>query len=96
MNDATVTVRLDGALSFGTVESWLARIELPRDGGKTVQFDLKGVTQTDSAGLALLLELRRRAHEAGVQSSFIGAPTQVAGIAGYFGLGGVLGLGTAR
>lgn len=80
------TMRLDGALSFDTVDAWLARIDLPKGRAGSVAFDLAGVTHADSAGLALLLELRRRAREAGIDSTFSGVPRQLARIAAHFGL----------
>ena len=55
---------LTGELSFASVPAALDQADaLIADG----QIDLSGVTRTDSAGLALLLELTRRARVNGKQ-----------------------------
>lgn len=48
--------------------------------------DLSGVTHADSAGLAFLLELRRRARDQGRELRFTGAPAQLRQLADFFGL----------
>lgn len=74
-------------LSFASVPSWLARADaLIADG----RLDLSGVRRADSAGLALLLELSRRAKQRGQTLTLQGANPQVTGLAAFFGLEGIL------
>ncbi|HEX4871028.1 MAG TPA: STAS domain-containing protein [Nevskiaceae bacterium] len=64
---------LDGALDFAGVGRWLARAdELVAAGG----LDLSAVSRVDSAGIALLLELRRRAERSGQRLPLSGVPEQ--------------------
>lgn len=80
---------LTGALQFSTVAPWFARVnELAR--ADTI--DLAGVTQCDSAGAALLLELQRRARNDGRTLRFINAPAQLRELIAFFGVASVLNL----
>lgn len=84
---------LSGELSFATAEAALEQALSAFAGGAgPVEFDLSGVTRTDSAGLALLLELARRARAAGREIRYTGAPEQVAHLARFFGVAALLGL----
>lgn len=74
-------------LSFASVPDWLARADALIAGGR---LDLGGVRRADSAGLALLLELSRRAKERGQTLILQGANPQVTGLAAFFGLEGIL------
>ncbi len=47
---------LSGSLSFASVRSLWLRGQMLFDEGETISLDLKEVTHTDSAGLALLVE----------------------------------------
>ncbi len=74
-------------LSFASVPDWLARADaLIADG----RLDLSGVRRADSAGLALLLELSRRAKQRGQKLVLQGANPQLTGLAAFFGLEGIL------
>jgi len=80
-------VALSGELSFATVQGLLARAdELAASGA----IELDGVARTDSAGLALLLELSRRCKARGVELKLRGADRRVLELARFFGLGGIL------
>ncbi len=48
--------------------------------------DLSAVTSADSAGVAFLLELKRRAHAAGKPLRFSHCPPQLAGLVRFFEL----------
>lgn len=54
--------------------------------------DLSTVTRADSAGLALLLELKRRARRNGATLTLIGAPPQLLGLARFFSVSSLLDL----
>lgn len=79
---------LEGPLSFATAKSWFAQAEqLSRAGS----LSLARVSHCDSAGLALLLELKRRAQDAQQPLRFTDAPQQLRELSGFFGLDGALG-----
>lgn len=87
--------RLTGALDFATVAVLLDTMVPPI--GREWTVDLSGVTQSDSSGLALLLELKRRATAAGADVKFLDAPAQLADLAAFFGIKSMLGVdATAR
>jgi phospholipid transport system transporter-binding protein len=52
-----------------------------RDGSPVMIVDCAAVTQADSAGLAVLIEWRRWAHQQGRHLKFANLPTQVTAIA---------------
>lgn len=74
---------LPAALTLATVESVLPRADALAGAGT---LDLSGVARADSAGVALLLELQRRAARQGRTLAFTGAPPQVRGLLEFFGL----------
>lgn len=78
---------LDGELSFARVSHWLAQADQLAAAGA---LDLSRVTRADSAGLALLLELNRRASTRGQPLRLASAPAQLIGLASFFGLDGIL------
>jgi phospholipid transport system transporter-binding protein len=70
-----------GPLQFDTVRrARKAGIEL-FDGRQAVTLDLQGVTRSNSAGLALLIEWMRAARQRGVQVRFENVPAQLRAIA---------------
>lgn len=73
--------RVEGRLSFDTVVEALAASQRLFSESDTVQLDLSGVTATDSAGLALLIEWVRRAQHGKCQLSFSHVPEQILAIA---------------
>ena len=78
---------LAGELSFATVPRLLRQADgLAPDG----VLDLGRVSRTDSAGLALLLELGRRSQARGKPLSIRGASKQVSDFASFFGLDKIL------
>ena len=79
-------VRVEGALTFGSVPAlaaapvpWLRR-------GEQTSVDLAGVTRIDSAGLALLLDWLAAASDGGGGLRLHGAPEQMLAIARASGL----------
>jgi phospholipid transport system transporter-binding protein len=77
---------LHGELSFTTVMD-LSRRSAPllwQD--ESVTLDLAGVTRTDSAGLALLIEWLRMAHRNGKAIWFRNIPPQMMAVAAVVGL----------
>jgi len=78
---------LQGELDFTHVPQLLAQAEaLSADG----ILDLGGVSNADSAGLALLLELSRRSKARGRHLSIRGANGQIVQLARFFGLDKIL------
>lgn len=74
---------LTGELSFASVPRLLAQADaLAAD----ARVDLSGVTKADSAGIAFLLELTRRAKRAGRAITFSGASAQVRDLIRFFDL----------
>ena len=84
---------LSGELSFATAEAALAQGRAAvTHGDGAVEIDLAGVTRTDSAGLALLLELVRNARERKREVRFTRVPEQLRKLAEFFGIAEILGL----
>ena len=84
---------ISGELSFKNAVAALdaARDALGRSQG-AFEVDLGGVTRSDSAGLALLLELAREARAAGRELRCTRVPEQLSRLAGFFGVTEVLSL----
>ena len=78
---------LQGELNFTRVPQLLAQAEALSVGGV---LNLGGVSNADSAGLALLLELSRRSKARGRQLSIRGANEQIVQLARFFGLDKIL------
>ena len=74
---------LQGELTFATVPALLAQAgQLIADG----RLDLSAVRKADSAGLALLLELTRRAKARGIGLELSAPPPQVRDLIRFFDL----------
>ncbi|MES2683547.1 MAG: STAS domain-containing protein [Pseudomonadota bacterium] len=87
------TIPLRGALSFATAMAVLDDLTpLIGVGSQNICIDLAGVSEADSAGLALLLELRRRCRAAKLTLRLQSAPPQLLALATFFGLGEILAL----
>lgn len=73
---------VEGELSKLTVPAvWRSANGLIKSASQDLVFDLTGVTRTDSAGLALLLEWMTLAHKKGLQIHFRNLPAQLWDIA---------------
>lgn len=82
---------LSGELSFATVEDCLTRSRAKLTSGAE-ELDLSAITRTDSAGLALLLQLVREARVASRQLRFTHPPAQLRALATFFGVSELLNL----
>ena len=72
---------LSGAMTFDTVASILRQGEKLFDRHTRIEVDLSGVTDTDSAGLALLLEWITWANHTVREIRFTGMPPRIDAIA---------------
>lgn len=87
MSDFTLEDRGDGCftltgeMTFDTAERILRDSEEPFEAHSQLEIDLSGVTQSDSAGLALLLEWVTWANHTVREIRFIGMPERVRAIA---------------
>lgn len=82
---------VSGALTFYTVPGLYeqdTRALLQASG--PIAIDLGDVSRADSAGLALLVEWLRRAHENGLPVRYVNVPEQVRSLARVNGLSGAL------
>jgi phospholipid transport system transporter-binding protein len=70
-------VRVVGSLGFSTVNALLPRGSDLIGRGQAAVMDLAGVTDSDSAGLALLIEWLSVAHGAGRSLRYDNVPSQV-------------------
>ena len=80
-------MQLQGELSLGTVPGRIAEADALARAGT---LDLSGVGHADSAGLAFLLELQRRARAAGTPLHIVGVPPQLRALIRFFELETVL------
>jgi phospholipid transport system transporter-binding protein len=85
--------RLEGAAGFGQARTLLAAGERLFSGVQAVTVDLGGVTQVDSATLALLLEWRRLAARQGCAVTYTGLPQRLVALARLSGVAGIIGAG---
>lgn len=78
---------LRGELGFTTVSGLLDNADslISKD-----ILDVSGITRCDSAGIALLLELQRRAQRQGRKLKFSGAPEQLTKLIRSYALNGIL------
>lgn len=75
--------RLEGALNFARAETLFGNLDQLESADR---IDLSAVTQCDSAGIALLLELQRRAQRSGKALCFTGAPPALRDLLRFFGI----------
>ena len=86
-------LRLQGELSFRTVPQVLAQGEtLFEQVPSSVAIDLQGVSRSDSAGVALLVEWTRAAHRRHKNIVFRNVPPQMRSIVEVCGLEDILSL----
>ena len=83
---------LCGELNFTTVPALLREGANLFDGQGPVTLDLKEISRSDSAGLALLVEWTRQARERGATLSFRNISPQMLAIAQVSGLDRILSL----
>jgi len=73
--------RVSGVLNAGTVTGLLKESRERFAGGTRLEIDLSAVAESDSAGLALLLEWLRMARHASQQIHFVNMPAQISALA---------------
>ncbi len=83
-------LEVEGELDFTTVIGLLADARPLLDAGSDVRIDLQGITRSDSAGLALLIEWMRTAQRLGKAIQFLNIPAQMLAIARVSSLDQVL------
>jgi phospholipid transport system transporter-binding protein len=88
--NADGTVSVAGELTFATANSLLTSAPAQFDRLANLDIDLAGVTRSDSAGLALLIDWVRYAKVKNKQIVFHHMPTQLLAIAGASGLDEIL------
>ncbi|HXG29838.1 MAG TPA: STAS domain-containing protein [Nevskiales bacterium] len=82
---------LSGELDHTSVARALAEGRAWLEGSRgPLQVDLSGVTRSESAGVALLLEWLRAARQRGREIEFLSPPRQLQSLLQFFGLEGVL------
>jgi phospholipid transport system transporter-binding protein len=85
---------LTGDLNFSTVPALRAGPDFKATDRPRISIDLAGVTRSDSAGLALLIEWLRESERLGKSITFMNMPVQMQSIARVCGLDGILPSGT--
>ena len=86
---------LVGDLSFATVPTFRGGLDINSADRPRISIDLAGVTRSDSAGLALLIEWLRESERLGKTITFLNMPAQMQSIARVCGLEGILPVDTA-
>lgn len=81
---------MTGPVTFGSAGALLEAGRQQFDGKAAVVVNLQGVTQADSAGLALLLEWLRQARADGRAMTFTGLPEKLLAIARLSGVEAIL------
>jgi len=81
---------LVGDLSFTTVPELRGGLDIKSADRPQISIDLAGVTRSDSAGLALLIEWLRESERLGKTITFLNMPAQMQSIARVCGLEGIL------
>lgn len=84
---------LDGELSFVTVARLFVDARQLLGEAEDIRIDLQGISRSDSAGLALLVEWMRSARRLGKPIQFLNIPQQMLAIARVSGLDEILPLG---
>jgi phospholipid transport system transporter-binding protein len=82
--------KLAGDLSFSTVPGLRTALDISSTSRPRISIDLAGVTRSDSAGLALLIEWLREAERLGKLITFMNMPAQMQSISHLCGLDGIL------
>lgn len=86
-------IALSGPLLLARCADGLAQSDaLLAGAAREIVVDLSQTGAADSAGVALLLELKRRAARRGRALTFRGAPAQLRALAAFFGVAEILSL----
>jgi phospholipid transport system transporter-binding protein len=84
-----------GDLNFATVPTLTGGLDIKSADRARISIDLAGVTRSDSAGLALLIEWLRESEKLDKTITFLNMPAQMQSIARVCGLDGILPADTA-
>ena len=90
MSAAQAGAPLRGPLTFKTAPPALDELAARLERGGALTVDLQAVDYVDSAGLALLLELTRRAKSEGATLRLTGASEQLRRLTKFFGIDALL------
>ena len=88
--DANGTIKVAGELTFATVNQIWQQSKALLQKATTIQLNLQNVTQSDSAGVALLIEWAREAQRQKKSIRFLQVPQQMRAIVRVSGLEKVL------
>ena len=83
-------IRLSGSLDFYTVPALENELDELLTKNQPIFIDLSGVSRSDSAGLALMIEWLKRATQANVELSLLNLPAQMQNITRVSNLAGIL------
>lgn len=85
-------LELGGDLIFDTVLANRKIIvnALRKDSSSSFVIDLKGINQCDSAGLAMMIDLKRLARRQNNQINFVNLPKQMKALADFCGVSSIL------
>lgn len=79
------------SLSFSSAKTAL-QTGLEAIGNGSATFDLNGITQADSSGIAVMLAWQRAAKAKGMRLAFINVPDNILSLAALYGVTDLLGL----
>jgi len=83
-------IRLSGSLDFYTVPALENELDELLRAGQAITIDLSGVSRSDSAGLALMIEWLKRATLANTELTLLNLPAQMQNITRVSNLDGIL------
>ncbi|HED17385.1 MAG TPA: anti-sigma factor antagonist [Gammaproteobacteria bacterium] len=83
-------IRLSGSLDFYTVPELENALDESLRNNQPITIDLSGVSRSDSAGIALMIEWLKRATQANVELTLLNLPTQMQNITRVSNLAGIL------
>ncbi|HED19827.1 MAG TPA: STAS domain-containing protein [Gammaproteobacteria bacterium] len=83
-------LEISGDLNFDSVAGLWRKCHTQFSGCETLDIDLSGVQRSDSAGVALLVDCLRQAHQSGKAIRFFNIPTQMLALARVSSLDQVL------
>jgi len=83
-------IRLNGSLNFYTVPALEKSLDKLLKKNQAITVDLSGISRSDSAGLALMIEWLKRATHANIELTLLNLPAQMQNITRVSNLAGVL------
>ncbi len=87
MSNVAAQLALKGDLTFQSLEqTGVPTLTWPQGTPDVLELNFEQVTQTDSAGLACLLELTRQAKQHNIKLKFIHVPSTLISLANIYGI----------